>query len=243
MDPDPLLDDKPAITQISINPQNVQFNIENDGFKDTTLDVGIYISTVNIPDDKPPQFAITNKISGEQVSQGSFDIFDSRTGNFGTEITLQTTTTSFDEYIINVFPSAEQVNGNYAQTIFTISGVSNNNPLILEANNPEEVQLPSSGTENVEFSAKVTDEDGQSTIENVFMWLISQNTGEVSDSPFLLYDDGNNGEDSIANDSLYTLTLEVSPQNQPDIYDVKYYAIDRGGLVSDTVETTFRISE
>ncbi|MEX0723949.1 MAG: hypothetical protein WD357_03395 [Gracilimonas sp.] len=243
--PFPVIDDDiPAITGIQVQPQNINFDPETDGFKDTTLTIGIYVSTINTSDDLPPRFIITDKATGEEISSGNFDkdLTDSRTGNFGVQVELETATTSFSEYIINAFPMVESRQGNFAQTTFKVTGISNNPPEILEINNPSEVQIPASGTQSVSFIAKVTDRDGQDTIEEVFMRLISRSTGEV-DSPFPLYDDGTQGGDITPNDSLYTLTFSIDNENQPDTYDLEYYAIDEAGLSSDTTSSTFRITE
>lgn len=242
--PASILDDEPAITRIHVQPQVVQFLAEEDGSKsDTTLTIGIFISTVNTPDEQPPVYIVSDKDSGEEIHSGIFDITDSRTGNFGVDVPIETTTDSFENFIINAYPSSDGGNGNYAQTSFKIIGIPNNPPQILETDNPDEVQLPTSGNQDVTFTAKVTDEDEQDTIENVFMRLISETTGEVGGSPFTLFDDGTNGGDGTASDSLYTLTLQISDQNQPDTYNLEYFAIDEGGLVSDTVTSTFIIRE
>lgn len=241
--PASILDDAPSITRIDVEPQTVQFTAEEDGFKDTTLIVGIFILTVNTPDEELPVYIISDKESGQLITEGTFDITDPGSGNFGVEIPLETSTTSFKQFIITAYPSANKGSTNYAQTSLRIAGISNNSPQILETDNPDEIQRPSSGNQNVTFTAKVTDEDGQETIENVFMRLISQTNGEVGNSPFPLYDDGTNGGDETANDSLYTLTFQINDQNQSDTYSLEYFAVDQGGLVSDTVTSTFSIIE
>lgn len=243
-DPASVLEEAPAITRIQVHPNIVEFTAEEDGFKeDTTIIVEVFISTVNTPDNQLPLYILTDDESGEEVATGTFDIENSGTGEFRTVIPLETSTTSFKKFIITAYYSANMGNGNYAQTSLRISGISNEPPEILETDNPNETQLPSSGNQNVSFIAKVTDEDGQGTIENVFMRLISQTNGEVNNSPFILYDDGINGGDETANDSLFTLTLQINDQNQPDTYSLEYFAIDQGGLVSDTVTSTFSLIE
>lgn len=237
-------DEIPAITHIFIQPQTVQFSAENDGFKDdTTLTISVIINTVNTPDDEPPAYVLSDKETGDEVATGNFEIIDPGSGNFRIDLSITTSTTSFEQYIINAYTMSENVGGNFAQTSFRIIGISNNPPDILEINNPDEIQRPASGNQTVRFAARVTDEDGQDTIENVFMRLISQTSGEVGNSPFLLYDNGIDGGDEVENDSLYTLTFEINDQNQPDTYFLEYFAIDQGGLVSDTVTSTFSIIE
>lgn len=239
--PASIFDDVPSIASIDVEPDTVQFNAEEDGFKDTTLLVSIFIFTVNTPDEELPVYVLSDKESGELVTAGTFEMSNSRSGNFRIEIPLETSTTSFKQFTITAYPSANIENGNFAQASLRINGISSNPPQILETDNPNEIHRPSSGYQNITFTAKVTDEDGQDTIENVFMKLISQTNGEVSNSPFPLYDDGTNGGDETAKDSLYTLTFQINDQNQPDTYSLEYFAVDQGGLVSDTVTSTFSI--
>lgn len=243
--PASILEDAPAITRIQVHPQTVQFTEEADGVKDTTLTIGIHVSSVNTPDENPPSYLISDKNSGAVVVEGNFDIIDSRTGNFGVEIELETSTTSFEEYIINAFPSAENSKGNFAQTAFKILGIPRNPPQLIEINNPDLIIRPSSGERPAIFTAKVADEDGQDNIDKVFIRIINLESGEVQGSPFEMFDDGITYGDTIANDSTYTWSLPVTPTNtNPNRdFNIEYFAIDREGLVSDTVTSTFSIRE
>ena len=234
-------EESPSVNRLTVIPNNVSFEPE-DGFKDTTLAIHIEASIENISEETTYGFAIRDKVTQELVSTGELTA-ESRDNIFWTESALETSTTSFEEYIIEVYAYNLNGSGNFSQTPLSISGFSNNPPEILEANNPEEVQRPSSGQTSVSFTAKTTDEDGQDTIEGVYLRLISRVSGEVSGSPFQLYDDGSTQSDSARNDSVYTATFPVSPANQLQTYDILYYAIDKGGLVSDTVKTTFSIIE
>lgn len=244
--PASILDDEPAITRIHVQPQVVQFLAEEDGSKsDTTLTIGIFISTVNTPDEQPPVYIVSDKDSGEEIHSGIFDITDSRTGNFGVDVPIETTTDSFEDFIINAYPSSDGGNGNYAQTSFKIIGIPNNPPQILETDNPDEITRPSSGNTPATFIAKVTDPDGQDTIDKVYIRIINVESGEVQGSPFEMFDDGITYDDAVENDSTYTWSLPVTPtDNNPNrSFDIEYFAIDEGGLVSDTVTSTFIIRE
>ncbi len=231
----------PSVERLTVIPNDVSF-VPEDGFKDTTFTIHIEASIINVTEETTYGFAIRDKVTKELVSTGELTA-ESRDNIFWNESDLETSTTSFEEYIVEVYAYNNDGNGNYFQTQLSVSGFSNNPPEILEVNNPEEVQRPSSGQTSVSFTAKTTDEDGQDTIDAVYLRLISRVSGEVSGSPFQLYDDGSTQSDTAPNDSIYTATFPVSPANQLQTYDILYYAIDKGGLVSDTVKTTFSIIE
>ena len=244
--PASVLEDAPAITRIQVQPKNVEFTIEEDGFKDdTTITVQVFVSTINISDDQPPLYIMADKGSGTEIATGTFDIINSENGDFRIEIPIETSTTSFEEFIINAFPSSNTGVGNFAQASFEISGISNNAPVILETDNPNEIQRPSSGEIPAIFTAKVTDQDNQNTIDKVFIRIINLESGEVQGSPFEMFDDGSTFGDDVANDSTYTWSLPVTPtDNNPNrSFDIKYFAIDQGGLSSDTLTSTFSIIE
>jgi hypothetical protein len=238
------LDGSTSIDRFEITPSFVEFTLQEDGFKDTTITIELYTFIADRLDSDIPEYAISKRSSGSIVAEGELTFVDSCRFNFMAEANILTTTTSFEDYIINVFfKNNLQI---YAQTGFSIKGFSNVAPQIISIENHNEVEIPSSGKTPIQFKAKVKDTDGQSTIRGVYMRLISRSTGEVSGSPFPLYDDGQiNGTsgDQIAQDSIFTLTLEIASSNNPDFYDLKYYAIDKGGLVSDTLKSTLRIKE
>ncbi len=236
--------DSPSIDRFEITPSFVEFTLQEDGFKDTTITIEFYTLIADQLDSDIPEYAISEKSSGDIIAEGELTFVDSRQYNFTAKANILTTTTSFDDYIVNIFfRNNPQI---YAQTIFGVEGFSNVNPKILSIENKKEIQIPSSGKTPIQFKAKVTDAEGQSTIQGVYMRLISRSTGEVGGSPFQLLDDGQpsgNSGDETAQDSVFTLTLEITSANNPDFYDLEYYAIDKGDLVSDTLKRTLQIKE
>jgi hypothetical protein len=68
---------------------------------------------------------------------------------------------------------------------------------------------------------------------------------EVQGSPFEMFDDGSTFDDDVASDSIYTWSLPVEPtNNNPNRdFNIEFYALDEGGLSSDTIRTTFSIRE
>lgn len=242
--PENPLSDSPTIETLKISPSSVTFTLQEDGFKDTTLTVEIRSHILKVSDNSLPQYSISDKSSGEVVETGSLTNLSSGTFNYVAETQISTSTTSIKEYLVNIFFADDpQV---FAQSTLSINGFSNNHPKILEVDNPEEVQIPSTGTTSIQFKAKVTDADGQNTVQGAYVRIISESTGELNGSPFQLLDDGQTSGDSgdaAAQDSVYTVTLEIGSGNRADFYNLRYFAIDKGGLVSDTVNSTLRIRE
>ena len=237
----PIIGDLPTVTSISTQPSSVQFSRDTDGFKDTTLVVTITSNIDFVNESQAPRFVVTEVSTGTVIESSSMESQDDSiySGTFE----LETSTTTFAKYLIEVFAANEQGDGNYAQSSFEISGFSNFAPQLLWVDNPEEVQRPATGSTAVQFKAKATDTDGQESIEGVFLRLISQVSGEVAASPFQLFDDGTSFSDEAASDSVFTVSFNINSSNQLQTYDILYYAVDKGGLVSDTLKTTFSIIE
>lgn len=241
--PENPLSDSPSIPSFEVTPSSVEFTFQEDGFKDTTVTIELYALIVDHSDSNIPQYAISEKSSGNIVAEGELSFLDSNQYNFSEEAVLQATTTTIENYTVNVFfENAPLV---YAQTGFSIKGFSNSPPEIIYTTGPEVVNRPSSGEIPAVFTVKVTDLDGQETLDQVFIRVINQASGEVQGSPFQMYDDGTTYNDTTANDSVYTWFQPVPPnENDPNRdFDIEYYAIDQAGLSSDTVRTTFRIRE
>lgn len=241
--PEDIFRDKPAITDFTIAPQNVQFTSTADGVKDTTVQVTFLVEAVNLGDENP-LLTVTNRFSGETELEENF-IATGNPNEYRLEIPFETRTTLFEEFKVIVLVQDRSGNFNYAEGSLNLLGFSEIPPEILEVSNPDSLQRPAEGEDDepVPFLAKVTDEEGLDTIESVFMRLISRESGEVTGSPFQLYDNGEAGGDVTANDSVFTRVFRFGSDNQLQTYDILYYAVDKGGLVSDTVKSTFSIVE
>lgn len=240
--PKNIFQEGPVISNFDISPQNVQFSASQDGIKDTTVQVSFSVHTLHTTSDQKPTLTLTNRSTGiieveKQMSPTGTD------QAFKLEIPFQTKTTLFKEYDVSVVIQDDNGNYNYARSSLALEGFSIAPPVILEVHNPASVQRPASGEKKHPFTAKVTDPQGQEIIDRVFVRIISQETGEVSSSPFQLYDNGKEGDDAVANDSVYTVTFKVNSSNKLQTYNLHYYAINKGGLTSDTVKTTFSIVE
>lgn len=241
--PENPLADSPSIASFEITPTSIEFTMKEDGFKDTTITVELYSMILNGADSDNVLYAFSDKSSGEVVAEGELTSLESPEFNYSAEVDIETTTTSSGNYTVSVF--FENNPSVYAQTGFSSQGFSNDRPEILKTAGPNLINRPSSGQIPAVFTAKVTDADGQETIDQVYIRVINQASGEVEGSPFQMFDDGTTYNDSTANDSIYTWSQNITPTDQnPDRdFNIEFYAIDQAGLSSDTVRTTFRIRE
>lgn len=237
--PKNILEEEPYLSHLFVSPEEIVFLPEY-GFKDTTITGLVEARFENHKNLDEPKVVVINE-SGEIIDEQPLEYVDSRTNLYAASFSINTNTTAFEKYVINIIYSQSKVL--YIQKNLNVIGFSNAKPRLLSVNNPTSVSRPAAGTIPVTFTAKATDDDGQNTLEAVYMGLISQTSGEVAGSPFEMFDDGSSGGDLIASDSTFTLTLEINSSNQLQTYDIHYFAIDKGGLVSDTVKTTFSIVE
>ncbi len=228
----------PEISNFEVSPSLVSFDKETDGYKDTTLTFTISVTPEDISEPVSFNFIVIDQLKNTLVKSGSLA---TNGESYTTNFFIETKTTSVMNLIVEV--NAFNANGNstFAQSYIEINGFQNAVPVIVFAENPSKVSLPEQGSKVVSFKAKVTDLDGQDTIDGVFLRLISTASGEVSGSPFTLQDNGTQ-EDEVAADSIFTASFTINANNDPQSYNILYYAKDIGGLVSDTTKTTFRIS-
>ncbi|GAB5408764.1 MAG: hypothetical protein BalsKO_11290 [Balneolaceae bacterium] len=234
------LENAPTVQRLNLSPQQIIFN-PSDGFKDTTLSISIEASIENVDEGIVPGFVIRDKSSSALIVDGELSP-ESRANIFRTELNLITTTTSFDEYIVEVFAYNNDGNGNFYQTTLKIEGFSNDPPTLLEVNNPEEVIIPSEGEIVIPFTAKVFDPDGQDNIDRVLIEFINEDGSSLIPTSNQLFDNGLN-EDVAPGDSIYTIAFRINSSNTPNNRKAIYFAIDKAGLYSDTLETVFNIVE
>lgn len=234
---------QPYVQNLVVNPSTISFDPETDGQKDTTLTLDVTVDGFNFEVDSVPYYSVFLGDDENPILQDKFLVNFSPITTFQASIPIETKTYFFETYTVLITPSLSGNFTNFAQSIMIQTGVPFNAPTIIEAINPEEVQRPSSGNVNVRFQAKATDIDRQKNLDGVFLRLISRTSGEVNNSPFQLFDDGERAGDQSANDSVFTLTFPVNSGNQLQTYDILYYAKDKSGLVSDTIKTVFKIVE
>lgn len=234
------------IEKLEISPQIINFSQENDGFRDTTFNLTIR-ATLNGTAPVNPVLILTEESGcvSETLTETEMNP-EGNSGVFTAEFSYTTSTANSTELLARAFIYDRQGEGNYASGTIKVNGFSNIRPEILSVNNPATIQRPSSGSVLAKFEAKVTDREGYSNLQGVYIRVInSENSKDVEGSPFLMADDGSTYEDAAACDSLFTWSQSVTPTtNNPNRdFNIEYFAVDKGGLHSDTVRTTFSIRE
>ena len=238
--PKELTDDVPSVQAALVIPGDVEFQA-TDGFKDTTLTFAINAAFNNLGNNIP-HYVVRNKETEKILTEDILTYTDfGHVGNFQ----ISTTTTSYEDYFVEIYVYDEEAQGNYYQTSISIRGLSNNRPVITDTTSPGTIIRPSSGETLAVFTATVTDADGDNTIDRVFLRIIDQTSGEVEGSPFLMSDNGSSLGDETADDQIYTWSYGVPGNPDSGIidrdYDIEFFALDKGGLYSDTLRTTFHI--
>jgi hypothetical protein len=240
--PESVIAERPNIQSISVNPAILQFSLDEDGYKDTTLTVSLNSEITLNGSQEQPSFVVTNLSNREVVSAGDLNSISG--SNYAVDFELNTSTTQFQNFLVQVFAFDEFGNTNSAEHAIELIGFSNARPQILMVDNPAEINRPSSGEIITQFTAKATDLDGQDTIDRVLVRIIDILGSEVPDSPFQMFDDGINYNDVAANDSVYSITFPIAAieDRMTQSFFIEYFAIDQGGIYSDTTRTTFKIT-
>lgn len=240
--PDSAVIDLPIIESITSDPAVVQFTLENDGYKDTTVTINLSATIDLNGSSENPTYVVSLPSTREIITSGNLN--SSGGTLFQTNIDFETSTTQFSNYLVQVFAFADNGNSTYAEKNIELIGFSNSRPHIIEVNNPAEVNRPSDGEIFTQFTAKVTDLDGQTTIDRVLVRILDILGADVPDSPFEMFDDGTTYSDVAASDSVYSITFPIAaiPGRETQSFFIEYFAIDQGGIYSDTTRTTFKIT-
>ena len=234
---------QPYVQNLVVSPSEITFHPQTDGQKDTTLNLNITVNGFNFGVDSIPFYSVFVGNEDLPSIQGKFPVNFSPITTFQTSIPIVTNTIDFETYTLLITPSLAGNNQNFAQAIITQTGVPINAPEILQVNNPEEVEIPSgSNTVVVLFTAKVKDEDGQSNIDKVLLNFRNEDGSILQETPFELFDNGNSSSGDItSSDSVYTISFSIDSNNTPSNRTAFYWAIDKSGLTSDTLETPFKL--
>lgn len=238
---------QPYVQNLVVNPSIISFDPETDGQKDTTLTLDVTVDGFNFEVDSVPYYSVFLGDDENPFLQDKFLVNFSPATMFQASIPIETNTIDFETYTLLITASLHGNNKNFAQSIIQQIGVPINPPEILEVNNPEEVEIPSgSDVTRVLFTAKVFDPDGQENLDRVFIDFINEDGSILTPDPNILLDDGDNSSstasgDATASDSVYTIQFFIDSSNTPNNRTARYYALDKSGLSSDTLTTTFNI--
>lgn len=119
----------------------------------------------------------------------------------------------------------------------------NHPPLISNLLAPDTIVL---GGQSQQFRlmVKATDPDGQSDIAKVFFNSFKPDGSPATGNPFIMYDDGSDvillppdytSGDDVKGDSIYTLTVTISPSNALGTYRFEFQAADRSNALSQKI--------
>ncbi|MEP1307578.1 MAG: hypothetical protein ABJK11_08740 [Balneola sp.] len=245
--PDDFDEHEPYVQDLSVNPGQIIFNAQQDGQKDTTVVLSLSVNGFNFEGDSLPYYSIFLDDENLPSIQGAFNKSSVLANTFEANVSILTSTIVFKTYTVLATPTLNGNNKNYAQSVISQTGVPINAPQILEVNNPNQVEIPSGSTTTIVlFTAKVTDMDGQDNLSQVLLNFRNSDGSMLSDDPFQMFDDGisNGGDtsgDEVAGDSVFTKSFSINSGNTPANRTAVYWAIDKSGLSSDTLETIFNI--
>ncbi len=230
------------ISQLYVTPTQINFT-PSDGVKDSVVVIAVngnVVVNVQNPVASVLNMELIRASDSQPVAFRNLPI--QTTTSFEQTITIPSNTTDFNDYRLYLYvTTADQLTSNSAQATIKVRGFALGVPEILATSNPDTVRIPSSGTTPFALQAKVTHPDGQALIDRVFVDIRDQQNNLLSGSPFRLFDDGNvgnsNSGDAIAADSIFTRAFNIGSSNNPDVYQLFYYALDTQGASSDTVQT------
>lgn len=234
--------DRNLLSNGKISPTSFAFSSQTG---DTTVTIHLQVQINDTSAIKGnPIYQISDNATDSTIAHGVLSHYDASTHMFTGAASVKTSTNDFRELTLLLYAvNRQNLITNTYRAVITIKGARGYPPEILNVSNPDTVQIPTSGTQPIVFKAKVTDPDGQDNIARVLVDLISTNAGgKLPGSPFQMYDDGSKNTiggstsgDAVAGDSIYTRTFQIGSSNTPDKITVKYYAIDKSGLTSDTL--------
>ena len=235
-----------SVQSFQLSPSGFQF-AEADGIRDTTVTITFTVQIDGEPDSTKTGFSLIR--GGELVESGPLTPTQTP-GVYTAQAELTFSTISFLTFRAYVYAYDKRNYGNSIERKLKIQGILTDPPVILEVNNPGEVQIPTSGQTEIPFTARVVHPFTQELIERVAFYILDSQNRRLPDSnaSFEMFDDGvtnlsEGRKDEVANDSVYTRVLFVNNNNQPEDYRVFYFALDKAGQSSDTLETILRFVE
>lgn len=226
---------------LTIIPNELQFD-PAEGIRDTT--VTIQIIAQSRPGQMPvnPSFSVRRQGLSEAFRQGPLTM--NQDGSLTGEFTFNTATNNSLELTVFVFDAPQEgVLSNTLQRRLIQTGFTTQPPQIINFDHPSVVTIPTEGTVAFRFETEVFHPEGQENILSVLLELFDSAGNLLGGEPFLMLDDGDvqNSGDLDAGDGIFTRAFSIGPGNQPEVYDVRTYALDRHGLSSDTLTSTFTI--
>jgi hypothetical protein len=235
-----------VIPNMDVHPTQIDFNPDM-GIVDTTATITLtgsyYVDSGNILSAHSSQptflYQVIRKSDGNLITEGTL----SESGEtISASFNLTLKTIDFNDFRLFIFAISDDVLvSNTIQSTIQVRGFAVAPPIIDFAQNPDTVRIPTSGEQPFLLTARVYHPFQQSLIDRVLVNIRDRNNNLLAGSPFQLYDDGgatgNNSGDLIANDSTFSRAFRINSSNNPDVYQLSYFAIDNLGMSSDTIKT------
>lgn len=139
-------------------------------------------------------------------------------------------------YEVRYFVSDKSASTNQVATIQFRYDNSQENvpPVISNLIAPDSVALSDTGAVPIFISVDAFDENGPGDIELVFFNSFLPNGSPSSGNPFIMYDDGTNG-DIVAGDGTYSLVVGLPPTAAKGTYRWEFQARDRTKTLSNKI--------
>jgi hypothetical protein len=235
-----------TVQSFQLSPSSFQFS-ESDGIRDTTVTVTFTVQIDGEPDSTKTGFSLS--LGNETIASGPLTQTQTP-GVYTAQTELTFSTLSFSTFRAYVYAYDQRNYGNSIERKLKVQGILTAPPEIIEVNNPEEVQIPASGQTQITFTARVVHPFAQELIQRVAFFIVDSQNRRLPDSnsSFEMFDDGvtnlsEGRNDEAANDSVYTRVLFANENNTPENYRIFYFALDKAGQSSDTLETILRFVE
>lgn len=137
---------------------------------------------------------------------------------------------------------AQDHGGLTSQTItvpfFVIS--DNDPPVLSDLEMPDTVSRSTVGS--FVISVRVTDPQGPDDIRKVYFNMTKPDGSPSASNPVPMFDDGSYG-DETPGDSIYTLGVSITAQNDTGVYIFEFYAEDWSGALSDVLTFNLTVVE
>lgn len=92
------------------------------------------------------------------------------------------------------------------------------------------------------LSVQVSDPNCIADLKRVFFNTFLPNGNSSSGNPFVMHDDGKEG-DTVAADGRYTLTIQITAQNATGVYRFEFQAEDKTGALSNKITQNITVTE
>ncbi len=150
-------------------------------------------------------------------------------GVYSAVVDLSDTLTGIGEYLVR-FQAWNETGGASWPEVRSFMVEGDNDPPVLYGLNVRD-RISRTNTVPFRIAVSVMDPQGPGDIKRVYFNSTKPDGTPASGNPFLLYDDGSNG-DVEAGDQIYSLVIQISPQNDPGTYVFTFYAEDLSGALS-----------